>query len=183
MNCASLFLVLAAALTPLAASAQNPRVTRAALAGLERKFDRAIPALDVSDPYDILGSVRGVYLPGYGVVFTTELSLAVTIITPFVPEMTVSDIQKLHQKKLKKLPALRQSMRQMLIDAAAALDTVPPSEQVVLGVTLFYRNFEMKEGLPTQIVMQAPRQALLDYKADRTKSPQLDAAIRTQDLF
>ena len=181
MNFTFVVLALAASLTPTAA--QTPRVPRTALASLEQKFDRAIPALNLSDPYDPLGNVRGVYLPGYGVVFTTELNLTTTIIMPFVPEMTVSDIQKLRQRKLGKLPALRQSMRQMMIDAAAALDSVPPSEQIVMGVTLFYRNFEMKEGLPTQIVMQAPRQKLLDYKADRIKSSQLDAAIQTQDLF
>jgi hypothetical protein len=73
-------------------------------------------------------------------------------------------------------------MRQMLIEAAADLDTVPANEQIVLGVTLFNRSFEIKDGLPGQVVMQAPRQALLDYKAGRIPSSALDAVIRTQEL-
>jgi len=176
--------VLAAALATAALTpAQTPRVSRAALAGFESKLDRTLSKGDVTDPYDLLGSARGVYLPGYGAVFTAELNLVFTLITPFHPEMTASDFQRLHDKKLKKLPALKQAMRQMLIDAAAALETAPPSEQIVLGVTLYYRNSELKDQLPAQIVMQAPRQALLDFKAGRTQSAQLDAVLRTQELF
>jgi hypothetical protein len=178
----TLALALAGVLALPAPLPKSPPVTRAAFAGLERKLDRRILTLDVNDPYELLGTVRGVYLRGYGAVFTTELSLVVTYISPFVPDLTPADIQKLHQKKLAKLVSLKQSMRQMLIDAATELDCVPASEQVVLGVTLFYRSFEIKDGLPGQIVMQAPRQALLDYKAGRIKSSALDAAIRVQEL-
>lgn len=174
-----LALVLAAALAASAA----PAVPRAAIASFETRLDRTLPMLDAADPCDLLGSARGVYLPGYGAVFTTELNLVVTVITPFNPEMTVSDIQRLHQKKLKKLPALREAMRQALVDAAVALDAAAPSDQIVLGVTLFYRNFEMKDRLPAQIVMQAPRKALLDFKAGRIQRSQLDAALLTQELF
>jgi len=99
-----------------------------------------------------------------------------------MPDLTPADIRKLHQKKLAKMGALRQFMRQMLIEAAADLDAVPANEQIVLGVTLFNRSFEIKEGLPGQVVMQAPRQALLDYKAGRIPSSALDAVIRTQEL-
>lgn len=175
-------LALAAALAFPAAQAPEPPVTRAAFASLEKKLDRKIVALNVNDPFEMLGTVRGVYLKGYGAVFTTELSLVVTMISPFMPDLTPADIEKLHQKKLAKLGALKQFMRQMLIEAAADLDTVPANEQIVLGVTLFNRSFEIKDGLPGQVVMQAPRQALLDYKAGRIKAPALEALIRTQEL-
>jgi hypothetical protein len=173
---------LVAALAFPAAQPPAPPVTRAAFASLEKKLDRKIVALNVNDPFEMLGTVRGVYLKGYGAVFTTELSLVVTMISPFMPDLTPADIQKLHQKKLAKLGALKQFMRQMLIEAAADLDAVPTNEQIVLGVTLFNRSFEIKDGLPGQVVMQAPRQALLDYKAGRIPGPALDALIRTQEL-
>jgi hypothetical protein len=178
----TLILALLGGLALPAPLPQSPPVTRAAFAGLEKKLDRKILSLDVNDPYELLGTVRGVYLRGYGAVFTTELSLVATFISPFVPELTPADIRKLQQKKLAKLAMLKQSMRQMLVDAAAELDSVPASEQIVLGVTLFYRHFEIKDGLPGQIVMQAPRQALLDYKAGRIKSSALEAALRIQEL-
>jgi hypothetical protein len=177
----SLLLALATLLPP-AALPQSVPVTRADLAGLERKFDRTIPTLDVNDPYDLLGTTRGIYLPNFGVVFTTELNLVVTTISPFLPELTVSDIEKLHRKKLTRVPALKQCMRKMLVEAAADLKGVPVGERIVLGVTIFYRQFEIKDNLPRQIVMQAPRKALLDFKAGRIDSAALDAAIRTQEF-
>ena len=178
----TLLLALAGALAIPASLPQSPPVTRAAFASLEKKLDRRIISLDVNDPYELLGTVRGVYLGGYGAVFTTELSLVPTYITPFDPELTPAVIQKLHQKKLAKLAPLKAFMRQMLVEAAAELDSVPASEQIVLGVTLFCRSSEIKDGLPGQIVMQAPRHALLDFKAGRIKSGALDAAIRVQEL-
>ena len=182
MTARILLLTAAAALALPAPQLPPSPVTRAAFASLEKKLDHKIAALNVSDPFEMLGTVRGVYLQGYGAVFTTELSLVVTIISPFMPDLTPADIRKLHQKKLAKMGALRQFMRQMLIEAAADLDAVPANEQIVLGVTLFNRSFEIKEGLPGQVVMQAPRQALLDYKAGRIPSSALDAVIRTQEL-
>jgi hypothetical protein len=182
MKRVALLLALAGLLALPAPLPQRPPVTRAAFANLEKKLDRTILRLDVNDPYELLGTVRGIYLRGYGAVFTTELSLVPTYITPFDPELTPADIQRLHQKKLAKLAPLKAYMRQMLVEAAAELDSVPANEQIVLGVTLFYRSSEIKDGLPGQIVMQAPRQALLDYKAGRISSSALDAALRVQEL-
>ena len=184
MRAQMLLLALAGGLALSATLPQNPPVTRAAFANLERKLDRTILRLDVDDPYELLGNVRGVYLRGYGAVFTAELSLVPTsaYITPFDPDLTPADFRKLHQKKLAKLAPLKAFMRRMMVETAAELDSVPASEQIVLGVTLFYRSSEIKDGLPGQIVMQAPRQTLLDYKAGRIKSSALEAAIRVQEL-
>jgi hypothetical protein len=173
---------LFALVAPAALPKDAPRVTRAALALVEKKFDRTIPALDVNDPFDLLGTARGVYLPGCGVIFTTELNLVFTTISPFVPALTQADIERLHAKKLGRLVTLKRYMREMMVTAASELDGVPPNEQVVLGISLFYRNFEIKDGLPSQVIMQAPRQALLDFKAGRISGAALDALIHTQEL-
>lgn len=68
---ACLAVLLAAALS--SHSAMKPgAVTRASLAALESSFDQRIGKLDVTNPLDVLGPTRGVYLPGFGVVFSTE---------------------------------------------------------------------------------------------------------------
>jgi hypothetical protein len=172
------FLVLAAC----AAAADKPRVTRVMIDGVERSFDRALGSVDVNDPFDLLGQSRGVYLPGYGAVFTCEVNLVVTSISPFYPALTSADLLKLHAKKLQRLGVLKSLMRKEMTGWAAELETVPPNEQVVLGVTLFYRSFENREGLPSQIVMQATRQALLDFKANRITAAQLDQLTQVQEL-
>jgi hypothetical protein len=60
------------------------------------------------------------------------------------------------------MAALRTAMRSMLVDSARSLDSVPPGEQVAVGLSLFYWTWENREGLPAQIVMHAPRKALLE---------------------
>jgi hypothetical protein len=70
---------------------------------------------------------------------------------------------------------LKKAMREMLVTSAAALDTLPPSSQVVLAVTLFYYSWEQRAGLPSQIVMRAPRSALLRGDA-------LEASLRVEEF-
>jgi hypothetical protein len=177
-----LLVSLALAAAQVAAGAENPQVSRAVLADLERKLDRTIPALETTDPYDLLGTARGVYLPGYGAVFTTELNLLAANYSPFNPPPTGEGLEKLRQRKLARLPLLKRSMRALLVMAAVTLKTVPPNEQIVLGISLYYKSFENRDGLPSQIVMQAPRQTLLDLQLERPDSPKLEKAIRVQEL-
>jgi len=42
-----------------------------------------------------------------------------------------------------------------------ALTEIPADEQVAVGLSLFYWKWENRDGLPAQIVMHAPRKALL----------------------
>lgn len=164
------------------ASAQEPRITRAALANIEHEIDHRIQGLNVEDPWDLLGSTRGVYLPGYGVVFTSEINLVVSPMMPFSITITPEQIARMRAKKLSRLPVLKSVIRDTLLDSAAALDDLPANEQVVVGVTLFYRSWENRDGFPQQLVMRASRQMLLDFKANRISKQQLDAAIQVDEL-
>ncbi len=62
---------------------------------------------------------------------------------------------------MQRMAAIRTAMRAMLVDSARSLDSVPSDEQVALGLSLFYWKWENRDGLPAQIVMHAPRKALL----------------------
>src|SRR5207249_9673892 len=132
------------------------------------------------DPYILVGLTRGVYLEGYGAVFTAEVSLANgPAISPFRPTLTKDDIAKIRAKKLERFPALRQCMRDMLLAAAASLDEVPSGEQVVVGVSLIYRPEEDRGGMPDQILMQGVKGKLLDAKLGRIS---IDQAVRVQEF-
>ena len=178
MKRAALLITLLAATLPAAPPNTPPRVTRAALKALEEAFDQTIGSLNRVAPYDLLGSTRGIYLAGYGVVFTAEMDLVVSPATPFHRAPDKEGIVKLREAKLQRLDILKHAMRQMLAATAARLETVPPSEQIVLGVSLLYRSYENREGLPNQVIMLAPRQALLDAKSD----PALKAALRVDEF-
>jgi hypothetical protein len=154
--------------------AAHPRVTRAALASVEKGFDGRFTRS--YDSFDLLGTTRGAYLEGYGAVFSTELNLIVSPnLNPFHQSFTKIEIARIHERKVQRLPLLKQQMREMLIASAASLENLPPSEQVVLAVTLFHYSWEDYSGLPSQIVMQAERQKLLSNATRET-------AIRTVEF-
>lgn len=150
-------LILLVAMTLSAA----PAVSRASLEAAEKAVNRRIETL-FDDPSILLGFGRAVYLENYGTVVTAEVNLAITGgFSPF--RMTISDAEKaaLRKKKLERMVLLRKAMKEMLVGSARALDTMPATEQVVVGISLLNRSFEDTSGLPAQIVMQAPKRTLL----------------------
>jgi hypothetical protein len=167
-----------------AAGPEQPRVSRGALAAVERTFDLKIERAELDNPLMLLGATRGVYLPGYGAVFTAELNLiTVPVVTPFRPKLSKEEIARVRAKKLERLPLLRRLMEETMVGAAASLDTIPASEQVAVGVSLFYyRSWEDTAGLPSQIILEAQKQKLLDFQARRIKPDALHAAMRVQEL-
>ena len=153
--------------------ASHARVTRAALASVEKTFDGRFVRAYTPDAFDLLGPTRGVYLEGYGAVFSTELNLIVSSnLSPFHPVFTKIEIARTHGRKVQRLPLLKQEMREMLVASAVSLENLPSSERVVLAVSLFHYSWEDYSGLPSQIVMQAERQKLLSNATRET-------AIRT----
>lgn len=178
---AALTTVLAAALS--LSGAERSRVTRAAMAAMEKSIDQRLETQVVESPFLLLGMTRGIYLQGYGAVFTAEVNLASgPSVTPFRPKLTPEDIARLHQKKLERLPVLRKAMREMLVAAAGSLDTVAPEERLVVGVSLFNFSWENASGLPAQILMQAPRKTLLDFQTGRRNPSALESAVEVQEF-
>jgi hypothetical protein len=170
--------ILAAALLPAAPPA-GPASLQSAVMKLEKSIDARFTKLTPEEPFDLLGATRGVYIEGYGVVFTTELSLITTpSVTPFRPVISKEEVIQLHRAKLRRLPLLRQIMREALVFTASSLEGMPPNEQVTVAVRIFYYSWEDKTGLPSQIIMQAPRSSLAGKAADA----RLEASIRVQEL-
>ena len=140
---------------------EKSRVPRQALSDLERRLDIKLTSLGgATDPIDLLGAARGIYLDGYGVVLTAEASLIITPgLSPFHTVMTEAEKAKVHQRKLDRLPMLRQAMRDMWRDSATALTAIPDNQQVVIAVRLLYLPWEDTRGLPGEIVMKGDRRS------------------------
>src|SRR5580704_16885992 len=64
--------------SPPAVTVAATHIPQGMLANLEKNFDMRLVAMDANDPLDVWGSTRGLYVDGFGAVFTTELSLIVT---------------------------------------------------------------------------------------------------------
>lgn len=161
MRIAAVALMLLCAL-PAGSMADSPKVNRGMIEAMEHSLDRKLAGLWPQDPAEILGLSHGAYIQGYGAVFLGEVNLAPAAgITPFHPSVSADEVRRTHDKKMQRMAAIRTAMRAMLVDSARSLDSVPPDEQVALGLSLFYWKWENRDGLPAQIVMHAPRKALL----------------------
>ena len=175
--------LIGAATVVWAVAAQNPRITRATLRAIEESFDKRVLTVSPDSPFKLLGTTRGTYLNGYGVVFTAEVNLMVTTnLSPFQLEIPKPYVVKVHAQKLQRLTLFKRSMQEALLAAAASLDTVPANEQVVLGVSLFYYKWEDTAGLPSQVVMHAQRQKLVDVQVGRVNRSALDSVIQIEEL-
>lgn len=153
-----------------------PVFKRSSLAGVEKDFRRSLDKAQM----DVLAAPRGVYLEGYGAVFMTDVNLVFTPSTsPF--RLTIDDetIASIHKQKMAKVPVLRESMRQILLESGSALETVPLNEQVVLVVTFLNEQWETTAGLPSQITMQARRSNLIDAKLGKVNA---ENVIRVKEL-
>lgn len=163
---AGAFLLLAAAAfgqAPLRPAAlispgEKPGVSAMAMAAVEKKLDKKISMMGGSDPIQLLGLTRGLYIGGFGVVLTQEISLVPTPFpNPFRQVITPQETTQIHQRKIARLPVALQTAREMWKDAAEALNTVPDEEQIVLALRLLYQSWEDTKGLPAQLVVKATR--------------------------
>ncbi len=161
---------------------QAERMQRASLKSVERTFDDRLQRL-TGDPFELLGNTRGVYLDGYGAVFTSEVNLIVSpTINPFRLKLTKEETEAVHERKLKKLSVLKQDMQEILLSASASLSDMPPTQTIVVAVTLFNYNYEITTGLPGQIVMRGERQKLLDVHAGRSSKSALPGVISVEEI-
>ena len=114
------------------------------------------------DAYDLLGTARCTYLEGYGALTTVEIELVfVSGITPFRPAYTAQEIAALRERKLKKVPILKDDMRRILANSAAAFDSVPPNERIAIEAKLWHYSWEDSKGIPQRILMSAEKSKLL----------------------
>jgi hypothetical protein len=170
------FLLLVIAASAMASDA--PRVPRNTLAATERKLDNSFTKLWSDNPFVVLGPTRGVYLEGYGAVFTAEVNLvAGPTLGIMTPPMTKQDIAMHKQKKIARIPELKKALAKALADTALSADmaAVPPDEQIVLVAFLSHFPWEDLDGLPVQIMMQGSKRQLIE--GQRQGGAALESAI------
>lgn len=164
-------------------AANENRAMRAALKSAETGIDNRIQQVTSRTPFALLGNTRGAYLAGYGAVFTLEVNLVpVAGLSPFRPAYTPKEIQDLNRQKREKLAVLKTGLRQLLMEETATLPHVPAAEKVAIVVSLFNYNWEDTVGLPSQIVMQATRQALLDLQAKHAPADAQERTIESSEF-
>jgi hypothetical protein len=169
-------------LTFLACALFAAPVNRGLIAAVEVSMNKRVEALVPGEQFLLLGHTHGVYLEGFGCVFTTRVNLAEGPAPgPFLKTLPEPVKAALHKRKMERVPLLKTAMREMLIGAAGVMDPVPSSEKLVLSVSLAYWPHEDTSGLPTQIVMQAQRKTLMGFLMSNTDKAALEAAIQVRE--
>ncbi len=158
------------------AVAEAPGVSRPVIRAAEMGLDDRLSHVWPDTPVSLVSRTRGVYLDGYGAVFTAEMipvndgtSLMHAVLRP-------EEKALVKQKKIARMPELKTVLKKALIDAAASLDPVPLDEQVVLEVIIPRYDWEDGAGSPSELIVQAPRRKLLELKS--SKGVGMDAAIK-----
>ncbi len=136
-------------------------VPRKTLGEVERMLDTRLMAIGIpNDPIDTLGLTRGIYITGFGAVFSSELSVIITPGTnPFGPQPGPALAKVAHERKVARMPALRAAMLEMMKIAGRTLNQMPETQQIVLSIRLPYLVWEDISGLPGEIVMRADRKS------------------------
>jgi hypothetical protein len=154
----------------------SPRVSRGTLAGVEKNLDERISKLWDDNPYLLLGASRGVYLEGYGAVFTAEVNLMSNPVSLMHASLSKDEIATYHRKKMERLPILKKALRDALASTAASLDTVPAEEQNTIVAFLDHYPWEDTTGIPSQLTLQAQRKKIVE--AQHAGPAALDSTIR-----
>jgi hypothetical protein len=174
-----LLAITAAASASAAEAGEAPRVTRNAMATVEKNLDNRFTRLWDDNPFVVLGNTRGIYLEGYGAVFTAEINLVAGPAAGILPlAITNADRARHKDKKLSRLPEFKRALAKALAETAASpqMAAVPPDEQIVLVAFLSHYPWEDLSGMPAQITMQGAKKKLIE--AGPTGGATLEAAIQ-----
>ena len=110
----------------------------------------------------MLALTRGLYVRGFGVIFTSEIDLIQSpTINPFHQKILPEEVVSTHERKIKQLPLLRKALRDEFVACAKSLDAVPLGEQILLSVRLEYQGWENKAELPGEIILRADRKSAM----------------------
>lgn len=146
-------------------AATQTRVPLKSLAAVEASLNDRFRSGTV-DPYDLLGTARCTYLEGYGALMTVELQLVyVTPPMPFRSPYSPQEIMTMHERKIKKLPLLKETMRGLLASASGNLEGMPGSERIAIEARLWHYSWEESKGIPSRVFMYAEKAKLMSAQS------------------
>ena len=128
-----------------------------------------------TQPFVLLQDAKGTYLPRFGAVFHLEVNLhpprllSIFEMRPYTDE----DLRKRRETKLEKVRELKTRLSALLLEHGPKLTEVPADQNVAVVVHLFNLPSE-SGGLPTQLVMETSRRALLAAQAQRMPAAEFE---------
>jgi len=175
--CLCLSLSLAAVAAQPAAAPKSQPATE--LEATQKACDGAIRAFSIDSPVDHLLPTHGVYVEGYGAVFITDVNLiSLPPLWGFGGHIAPGEFKRIHDTKLKRVPAVRQLMTQMLLDASKSLTHLTPDESILLQLNFYYLDQEDRGGLPKSMSVQGKKKDLLEAAAGKVPAGGLSGILK-----
>ena len=177
----SIFSVVIAVLGSFVMTAAETSESDTGLRDELRTVERLIAGHFDALPMRMIGRVRGGHLEEFGAVFLLELNVVpMANVSPFRQPYSEAERKNLNQKKRLGIDQLEQMGPVLLQKAAESLDAIPLEEDIALIIALFYFTWEDTTGLPSQLVLQAPRKMLLDAMAGNIDEVGFKRAVKTR---
>ncbi len=167
-----LAVVLTASASP-AAPPVSPGENHAALKRQMQEFERvlntALRQMFDDRPFFVLQEPKSAYLPGFGVVVHAEVNLyPMRFIFPFAPDpYSERELKTEHEQKALRMKELRVRLRELLLAQTSAFSQLGGEENLAVVIHLY--NARPYPEIPSQIVVQARHQALLDLREQGRK--------------
>jgi hypothetical protein len=159
-------LVTLMALCAVGAGAAQPsaagRPPNSEIRAVQSACDAAIRSYSIDAPVDHMLPTHGIYIEGFGAAFITDVNLvALSPLFGFGGHVNPAELKRIHDSKVKRLPAVRELLTRMLMDSAKTLTRMAPEESVLLHVNFYYMDIEDRTGLPASMTVQAKKKDLL----------------------
>lgn len=139
------------------------------LVRMEQALEGSFRNIEDPAPMQTLGMVRGVYLAGYGALFSVQVNLVpMANLSPFRQAYSDDEKRQLNLRKRGRLEDLELKLRGVLVDQGGRLMRVPREEKVAIAASLFHFPWEDRTQLPGQMVLSARRDALTGLQNGRT---------------
>ena len=164
--------------------AWEPLVSLASLKAVEASINDRMRS-NINDPYDLLGPARGTYLDNYGAVFTVELNLVYVSplnLSPFKPTVSEKEVTELHDRKAKKMEALKAAMRELMTGASKTLTGLPPEQRIVMEAFFFNYRWEQTRGLPHRFALVTTKQKMLDAAARHASPAEMTSLFDEEEM-
>lgn len=167
--------------TASAAQTTSPQAGPATseISTVEKFCDGAIRGYSLDAPLDHLLPTHGTYIDGYGAVFFTDVNL-VTLppLFGFGTGITKDDISRIHEGKIKRLPAVKELLQHILLGLPNLLPHLQAEESILLHVRFYSAAFEDRSGLPSRISISGKKKDLQDIVAGKIAGQALQAALK-----
>lgn len=119
-----------------------------------------------TDPFALLEKPKGVYLTGFGTVFSFEIDIA-TVKRPNLFSQVRSTPEEEAKALSERLPKLKDLMQRTLADHGDSMASMDPEEQIAVVAQLFNSGLLARPLDLKTIVVRTSKKNVLDYKTGR----------------